>query len=401
MKTLRYKYRIYPNQYQEEQLRSFCGAQRFVWNFFLSKEQELYEKSGKFSFYFNNNKILTSLKKEEQYKWLKEIPSTSLQQTLLQLDRALKQSFSKNKNRKGFPKFKKKKFWQGSFSLVMVSDQHLSENHIKVPKIGNIRIKLHRKLPSDFKSYNITEKANKWFLSFIVNKDEKEKIKDIKKCTGYDFNSKHIVVSSNAEFIDNPKFFAKTKKKLAKIQRKFSKKKKGSSNWKKELLKVQRCYDKMMNQRMDFLNKLSIEIVKNNDLVCLENLSVKNMQKFNGSMVHDAGWSMLRSMIEFKAEMEGKHVSVIDRFFPSSKLCHNCGTIHNDLQLNNRTFKCDCGREIHRDVNAAINILLEGHRIIGEELTEFTLVDNPLMENTHSENSSDDWLKQEAPKALA
>lgn len=398
MKTLRYKYRIYPNKEQAAKLNQFCGAQRFIWNWFLDHEQITYNHCGMFSFQYDNSKIVKILK--SNYSWLNSIPSTSIQQTLISLDRALKQSFSK---KKGFPKFKRRKFNQGSFTLVMVSEKHLSEKHIKVPKIGDIRIKLHRSLPSDFRSYTIYQKAGKWFISFVVKKHTKEKVKSssIKKGTGYDLNSKHISVSSNGEFVENPKFIAKTKRKLTKIQRQFSKKKKGSNNWKKQLLKIQRYYDKITNQRNDFLNKLSFRIVNENDIICLENLNVKGMSKFNGSMVNDAGWSSLRSMIEFKAEMNGKHVSIVDRFFPSSKLCNNCGTIHTKQKLSERMFTCDCGISLHRDHNAAINILLEGCRIIGQGLPEFTLVDNPLTGDFSVERHSNDWLTQEATEALA
>jgi len=356
MKILKYSFRIYPNQKQTNKLEQFCGAQRWLWNHFLDKEISEYKESKKFNFSHKNITSLPKLKKE--FDWLKEIPSTSLQQTLLYMDKSLKQSFKRKES--GFPKFKKKRFYQGSFTLAMVSDKLLTDTHFKIPKLGLVKIKLHRKLPSDFKTCQIKQKANKWFVVFTVKKETKNKIKTINKVTGYDLNSKQIVVDSDNISVNNPKFFAKSKQKLKRLNQLLSSKVKYSNNWKKQLLLVQRQHDKIRNQRKDFLHKLSTNIINYNDLICLETLDIKSMQQFNGHMVQDAGWSELISMLEYKCDLYGKYIVKIDKYFPSTKTCSNCSNIV-EKNLNERNHKCKkCGLEISRDFNAAINIKQEG-----------------------------------------
>ncbi|KFZ27703.1 MAG: putative transposase [Candidatus Izimaplasma bacterium HR2] len=373
MRQLKYSYRIYPNKEQEAKLNQFCGAQRFIWNHFLCLEMEQYKLDGTFRFSHKNITSLPKMKNMENLLWLKDIPSTSLQQTLLYLDKALKHSFRKTSSKKGFPKFKKKKYYQGSFSLAMVNDKMIIGSHIKLPKIGKVKIKLHRKLPSDFKSCQVKQKANKWFIVFTVKVNKHKTVNKIQKVIGLDFNSKDIVVNSNDCSTTNPKFFVKSKQRIKKLNRQLSKKQKGSNNYKKQSLKLAQNHVHVANQRKDFLDKLSYDIVSNNDLICLEDLNIKPMQSFNGRMVQDAGWSMLRSMIEYKADLYGKHVSVINQYFPSTKLCSACGTIVNK-SLRQRQHNCNCGLCISRDLNAAINIKNEGIKVFINNKVGTTLI---------------------------
>ena len=257
-----------------------------------------YEQDNTFNFVSKNSKDLTSLK--QNIEWLKIPPSTALQQTLRNLDHSLKQSFKNANSRKGFPTFKKKKFNSTSFNLTMISSNNfINDNIFKIPKIGEVKIKLHRKPPSDFKSCAVKQKAGKWYVSFVVKKECKQK-QPISSAIGIDMNSKDLVVTSESEVIKNPKFYSKTKSRIKWLQKALARKKLGSQNWHKALLKLQRAYDKMGNQRSDHLHKLSRYLVDNYDLIAMEDLNVAGMAKFNGHMVQDAGWSTLRAMITYK-----------------------------------------------------------------------------------------------------
>lgn len=355
---MKYSYRLYPTKAQEALLLQFCGAQRWIWNHFLDLEIKEYQETSKFRFKHKNITSIPGLKKEVE--WLSDIPSTSLQQTLIQLDDALRRSFKKNKNRKGFPKFKKKKFHQGSFSLTMIDSKAIVNNqYFKMPKIGKIKIKLHRDLPSNFKSCTVKQKSGKWFVSFTVDVPKQVSTTEIRKSCGLDLNSNDLVVTSDNDIFTNPKFYAKFKRKIKKENKKLSNKTKGSNNWKKQLLRLQRTYDRITNQRSDYLHKISHQLVIENNLICIEDLNVKSMSKFNGHMVQDAGWSSFVNMLLYKSELYGKHIVKIDSWFPSTKMCSSCGCLE-DKKLSDRIHRCDCGLEISRDLNAAINIRNEG-----------------------------------------
>ena len=395
MQNVKYNYRLYPSKLQEQTLNQFCGAQRFIWNHFLNLEQQEYNASGKFRFKHVNITALPNLKKE--IAWLNDIPSTSLQQSLIHLDDA----FKKSNNKKGFPKFKRKKLFQGSFSLTMIS-KNLKDNYFKIPRLGDVKIKLHRELPSEFKSCQIKQKAGKWYVSFTVKVKSKRLINHAVNSIGLDFNSVDLVVDSNNNAIKNPKYFSKSKKTIKKANQQLSKKNKGSANWRKALLKLQRAHDKIYNQRHNMLHQLSHKYITKYDLICIEDLNVAGMSKFNGSMVHDAGWSKLRHMLEYKALLHGKHISVISRWFPSSKTCSECGTIH-EKSLNERDHICDCGFVTTRDHNAALNILNEGiDQLIRAGTAQiYAYGDVTSGEVVFNNTSSYTSLKQEATQALA
>ncbi|MDX8383506.1 MAG: transposase [Ghiorsea sp.] len=381
---MKYTYRLYPTVKQEQKLLGFCGAQRFVWNYFLALEIERYKKDGKFNFYYTNGKLLTQLKKTPGLEWMNEVPNAAFQLTLRNLDNALKQSFRGKANRKGFPKFKCLHHNNKSFSLTNVSTKsNIRDGGFICPKFGKkdiIKMVIDRELPSDFASCAVKcEKNGMWHVIFTVKKIRKPQVTNIRKIIGLDFNSKNIIVDSNGKIYENPKFFAKAKENLARAQRRLSKKVKGSANHKKARLRVAKLYAKVSAQRKDFLDKLSFQIVQENDLIAIEDLNVAGMAKFNGHMVQDAGWRMLRTMIVYKADLYGKHVSIISRWFPSTKMCSSCGQIE-DKKLSKREHNCDCGLSISRDLNAAINIRAEGIDLfkkmtIGQGLPNFKPVE--------------------------
>ena len=349
---MRYNYRLYPNHEQQQLMVQIMGQQRFVWNHFLGKEIERYKETKKFNFYNLNAGELPALKKE--FEWLKMGPSQSLQQTLRDLNNALITS-CKNKDR-GFPRFKKRKEFEGSFRVVQTGSWKFTRKFISIPKVGDIKWALHRDIPSSFSTATIFLDGDNWFVSLVVDRKEAEPV-DVKSIVGLDLNSKDLVVTSDGECFKNQKYLKKYSKKLKKIQRQFAKTKKDSNRRNRKQLQLRKCYKKITNCRKDTLHKISSQIVNDYDLISIENLNVKGMQKFNGSMVQDAGWSILTSMLTYKAKLYGKHIVKIDRFDPSSKACNNCGEIKKALKLSDRTYNCDqCGIEIDRDFNAALNI---------------------------------------------
>lgn len=346
---LRYKYRLYPNKTQEAQLRQFGGATRYLWNQFLSKQKIEYEEHKKFIFFAQMCSEL--VKEKKQTTWLKEIHSQVLQQKLKDLNAALSNCF---KYKRGFPKYKKKSNFSDSFRYTQ--GIKLDRNKVFLPKIGWVKQDIHRKLPSDPSSATICLDGDKWYISYVVE-DQEQKPTKPKNAVGIDLGIKEFLVTSDGEVIDNPRFLDKSLKKLKRKQRQLSRKKKGSNNRKKQQLVVYKQHKQIRNQRHNFLHQVSAQITNEYDLICTEDLNVKGMTK-NRSLsraIGQVGWSMFISMLEYKSKLKGKHTVRIDRFAPSSKTCSACGTKH-DLTLADRWISCECGHEMDRDLNAAINI---------------------------------------------
>lgn len=347
---LRYKFRIYPTKEQAQFFTQEIGNQRFIWNYFLNQEQTRYSSDGKFNFYQSNSSSLTKLKKELEFLQIGD--STALQQTLRSLETAMKRCFKKIG---GFPKFKKRKEFDGSYTICSSHSFPQSKSQIKLPKIGWIKWARHRDLPSDPKTATIIQDGNHWYISLVVRLQE-ESPTELENVIGIDINSKDFV-TSDGEIITNPKYLERSRKILKRRHRQHSKSIKGSNRRKSKQLKLRNCYRKIRNQRKDFVHQVSSSIVKNYDLICLEDLNVKGMQRFNGSMIQDNFFAGLRSALQYKAVKLGKHFVVIDRFDPSSKACNCCGHIKKDLSLSDRTYSCsNCGYEEDRDLNAALNI---------------------------------------------
>ena len=368
---IRQNYRIYPTQEQIEFLNQDVGNQRFIWNYFLSKNIEKYESEKKFVFYGDMAKLLPDLK--DEFEFLKLGDSTSLQQTLRQLDVALKGSFksTKNKIKKGFPKFKKK---SGTGSACHTQAVSIKDGKLKIPKFKDT-IKIVDNgmgLPEVYNSVTITKSASgKFHASFVVPfvLPDKVQINADSKVVGIDLNSKHIMVLDDGSAVVNPKHLLKKEKKLKKYQKQYSRKIKGSKNKEKARIKLARLHEKVANARKDFIEKLTLDIIRNNDIIVIEDLNVKGMQKWNGRMIQSAPFGAIRSKLTWKANRLGKHLVVIGRYIPTSKVCSDCGTIH-EFGLETRWLSCDCGLEIHRDHNAAKNILNAGLKNITDGTSE-------------------------------
>jgi len=358
-----YKYRIFPNKEQQNSMSKIFGQVRFVYNLGLETKISAYAGNKVNVNYFSLNKQITELKKE--LVWLKETPSQALQMSIRNLDNAYHAFF----RGAGFPKFKNK---HGKQSFSLPQGIRLSEDNkeIFIPKLKWVGIDLHRELgKGDIKTVTVSKTVtNKYFVSILVDtKQELPKKRPIVEETtvGIDLGIKDFVITSDGEKFENKDFFKSTMQKLRVAQRSLARKQKGSKKREKQKLVVALLHEKIRNQRQDYLHKISKYLVDNYDTICIEDLSVSNMVKNNclARAISDMGWRELRTMIEYKSKWQGKNISVIGKFEPSSKTCSCCGYINKGITLKDREWTCPQCNTVHdRDVNASKNIKKFGLR---------------------------------------
>jgi putative transposase len=346
------------------------GNQRFLWNALVAENKRLYEAEGNFLFFTAAHRFSLELKKTHEF--LKLGNSQALQATCLAFDTCLKQAIKnvKQKTKRanaGFPTFKQK---NNRYSMAYPQYVTIEDGFLNVPKVKT-SIKLNKSgkdFPKDFNTTTIIREASgKWYASFVVpfTQPEPVELTPESRFVGVDLNSVNFVVSSDGEFISNPKYLSKSERNLKKYQRRHARTKSGSKNREKARLKLARQYEAIKNRQEDFVNKTALQLLKENDCVFIEDLNVKSMQRFNGRMILQAPFGLFRNKLTSKAKMLGKHVVAINRWYPSSKTCSCCGEVMPDLSLDTRWISCKkCGLEMDRDINAAMNILNEGLRII-------------------------------------
>jgi len=352
-----YKYRIYPNKQQKELLAKHFGCARFVYNWGLNKKNEEYQATGKTLSCFDLIKELVELKINNP--WLKEVNSQSLQMSLRNLDNAFTNFFKKRGN---FPKFKKKKSTQ-SAQFVQYNRAEFDSCRLYIMKFKEgIKTKFHRNFTGKIKTVTISQVASgKYFASILVENGKELPLKETfsyDNSVGVDLGIKDFAVLSNGEKIKGPKSLIKLEKRIKVAQKVLSRKQKGSSNRKKTRKRLSILYEKVTNQRNDFLHKLSSRLINENQAICIEDLNVSGLLKNHKLAKHiaDSGWSTFRQFLEYKAEWYGKNILTIGRFEPSSKMCE-CGHINNNLKLSDRTWTCEKCKQFHdRDILAANNI---------------------------------------------
>ena len=358
-----YKYKIKPTVKQQIQLLKTFGCARFIYNWGLDKKTKAWTNEHKTITYFELAKELTQLKQTEEHKWLKDVPSECLQQSLRNLDNAYTQFF---KAKKGFPKFKSKKHSKDCSKYLNSIKFDFENWKVRIPKCGWVKL-CHNK-PFDLSVSKIgtltvsRDKCGEYWCTIVVedNTPQKSKAKISEDTSvGIDLGIKDYAILSDGTKYSNPKYYEHSKARLALLQQRFARTQKGSNRHNVMRLKVAKQYRKITNMRIDFLHKLTTDLVRRYDTICLENLNVEGMMKnHNLAMaIQSASWGEFVRQIKYKSDWFGKNVIFIGRFEPSSKTCSKCGYVNKDLTLKDREWVCPiCGEHHDRDVNAAINI---------------------------------------------
>ena len=368
------KYRLYPTTEQKIMFSKTFGCCRKVYNLMLADKIKGYKETGHFTF-------VTPAMYKTDYPYLKEVDSLALANVQLNLQKAFSNCFSKSRKKKnGFPKFKSAKHNRKSYTTNnQKGSVSVVDNSIKFPKIGKVKAVIHRK-PNDewiIKSATVSQETDGKYYASVLFEFETPVINykaDINNAIGLDYASNGLFVDSNGSKGSNHKYYRESHIKLAKAQRRLSRmkgSKKGevkSNNYMKQYYKVNKIHKHISNQRLDNLHKLSTEIANRYDVVCVENLNMKNLsnKKFgNGKATMDNGYGMFLNMLEYKLADRGKYFVKVDKWFPSSQMCSCCGKIHSEMKdLSIRKIKCVCGLSLNRDYNSAINIKNEGLHIL-------------------------------------
>lgn len=365
-----YKFRIYPNAEQQILFAKTFGCVRLVYNYFLDRKIKQYETDKTTVTYTKCAKEMAEMKKTEAYSFLKEVDSISLQQSLRHLDTAFQNFFRSPKI--GFPKCKSKKSNRKSYTTNFVNGNISIENgYIKLPKIGLVKLKQHRLIPSEYKLKSVTisqNRSGKYYASVLFAYENQVQERELQNFLGLDFSMHELYKDSNGNEPAYPRYYRQAEQQLKRAQRRLSLMQKGSKNREKQRIIVAKLHERVANQRKDFLHKQSRQIANVYDCVCVENLDMKAMSQalHFGKSVSDNGWGIFVTFLQYKLEEQGKRLVKIDKFFASSQICSCCGYKNAETKdLSVREWDCPaCGVHHDRDVNAAINVRNEGMRIV-------------------------------------
>ena len=370
-----YKFRLYPDREQAELFQKTFGCCRFLYNHMLADKTEMYEKTGKM-------KRLTPAGYKKDHPWLKEVDSLALANVQLHLESAYKKYFSQEKA--GHPKFKSKHRSRKSYTTNVVNGNiRVEGGKLRLPKAGYVKIRCHREIPENYVLKSVTvsmEPSGKYYAALLYEYPVSENQAGGKNMAareragtggtpdvlGIDFAMQGMAVFSDGSRAGYPMYYRKAQERISREQRKLSHCRKGSRNYGKQKRILAKCYEKVRNQRKDYLHKLSRKIADGHDAAAVEDIDMKWMSrclKF-GKSVMDDSYGAFRNMLGYKLKDQGKELVVVGRFFPSSRMCSRCGHVKEELRLDERIYRCGCGNCMDRDVNAAVNIREEGCRIL-------------------------------------
>ncbi|MDK0772852.1 transposase [Clostridium perfringens] len=374
-----YKVEINPTDKQKSKIHQNIGVSRFVYNFYIAHNKEIYHREGKFVSGMDFSKWLNNeyIPKNQDMKWIKEVSSKATKQAIMNGDKAFRDFFKKAK---GFPKFKKRKNQdvKAYFPKNNKTDWTLERHKVKIPTLGWVRLKEFGYIPvnSIVKSGTVSQKADKYYVSILVEEDDKKVYKSTNEGLGIDLGVKEFVVCSNGikfKNINKTSTVKKVEKKLKREQRKLSRKyeslkirnknlKEGratSQNIQKQLVKVQKLHQRLTNIRTDYINKIVSSIIKQKpSYITIEDLAVSNLMKNKhlSKAIASQKFFEFKTKLMFKCKENHIELRIVDRFYPSSKTCSSCGKVKKDLKISDRVYKCDCGLTIDRDLNASINL---------------------------------------------
>lgn len=356
-----YKFMLYPNKEQETFLAQHFGCVRWIYNHFLNERKEQYQKTGKSDNYNKQAATLTQLKKQEGTEWLADVNSQTLQTSLKNLDTAFNRFF---KGLAQFPKFKSKK---SKNSFAVPQNLKLIDEKLYIPKLkAGIKTIVHREVKGQIQHCTISKTPTGKYFASILSIEEYEPFKPVKKDIGIDLGIKDFLITSDGKKFKNHRYTKKYERKLKIAQQYLSRKQKGSRMREKQRHKVALIHEKITNSRLDTLHKISHKLVKENNVIYLEDLNVKGMIKNRKLSKHiaDCSWGTFVKQLEYKAGWNDRQLIKVDRWYPSSKTCACCGYINQALNLSVRQWTCpQCLVELDRDISAAKNIMAEGKRI--------------------------------------
>ena len=388
-----YKFRIYPNEKQKQKLSVYFGNVRFVYNYFLNERKEQYAAIGKSDNYYEQSKKLTSLRQQEEYSFLNQTVRCTLQASLKNLENAYTRFFTK---KSGHPKFHKKKSRQ-SFS----SNQNLKFKEDKICFIGfpeGIKCKIHRQVEGKMKELSIVKYPSEKYYVNISTEQEIEVVPNEFNEVGIDLGIKNLLITSDGDKYDNPKFINKYQKQLAQAQHYLSRKQKGSNNYENQRIKVAKIQEKIVNCRQDNLHKITCLLTHKYSDIYLEDLNVKKMQQNHhlAKSIADCSWYFFVTMLLHKGEWYGCKIHKINKWYPSSKTCSNCNFKVDSLPLDVREWDCpNCHTHHDRDINAAINILKEGKRELSAGTVDYTDGESVRVRRSNK-STNQDSMKSEA-----
>ncbi len=371
------KYRIYPDDCQRSLLSQTFGCVRKVYNMGLELQKGLYASGMNPMSNFELNAYCNHVWKTEM-PYLRDVDKFALTNSILDLGKAYKSFFEKHR---GYPKFKSEKHNKKSYTTnytngnIAVETVSRNKGRIKLPKLGWIEANIHRPLEEDWTLKNATVSQNaagKYFVSilFEFSVEVKKVTPTAERTIGLDYSSPHFYVDSEGRSPQVPHAYRKAEKKLAREQRRLSRMVHGSKNYEAQRILVAKLQEHVANQRKDFCHKLSRKITNSYDVVCVEDMDLRALSRSLsfGKATLDNGFGMFRTFLQYKLEQEGKHFVVVDKWYPSTKTCHHCGTHNPDIHLGQNEWVCPgCGKTITRDYNAALNIRDEGFRTLTEK----------------------------------